>query len=120
MFTATIIQCGLGIVFVVLKAPLYELVFHHYIVPHGKAEQHVFHDCWISWHVPYAFSALVSYLEGGQVTNDMHIWSSKKFARKAFLMEGRESDQHIKGWKNWASQHYQGCDYQVKNNDYTW
>jgi cholesterol 7-dehydrogenase len=86
MFSATIIQCGLGIVFVILKGPLFELVFHHYVQPHGKAYQHVFHDCFISWHVPYILSSLVSQLEGGQVTNDMYIWSAKKFARKAFLM----------------------------------
>ena len=36
MFTATIIQVGLGIVFIILKAPLYELVFHHYIRPVGR------------------------------------------------------------------------------------
>jgi hypothetical protein len=39
----------------------------------------------------------------------MHIWSAKKFARKAYLVEERESDQYIKGWRQWASQHYQGC-----------
>jgi hypothetical protein len=62
MFSATIIQCGLGVVFVVLKSPLYELVFHHYIQPHGPADQDVFHDCYISSWVPYFFSSLASYL----------------------------------------------------------
>jgi hypothetical protein len=86
MFSAIIIQCGLGIVFVILKSPIYELVFHHYVQPHGKAFQKVYHDCYISPWVPYAFSSLASYMEGGQVTNDMNIWSTKKFARKAYLM----------------------------------
>jgi len=74
MFSATIIQVGLGVVFIVLKSPLYELVFHHYIQPQGKANQTVFHDCYISSWVPYCLSSLVSKLEGGQVTNDMYIW----------------------------------------------
>lgn len=62
MFSATIIQCGLGIVFVVLKSPIYELVFHHYVQPHGKAFQQVYHDCYISSWVPYFFSSLATQL----------------------------------------------------------
>lgn len=120
MFSATIIQCGLGIVFVILKSPLYELVFHHYVQPHGKAYQQVYHDCYISSWIPYFVSTLATQLEGGQVTNDMHIWSAKRFARKAFLMEERESDQFIKNWRVWASQHYQGCEYQAKNEAFSW
>ena len=86
MFSATIIQCGLGIVFIILKGPLFELIFHHYLRPQGKAYQQVYHDCYISPHIPYFISYLASQMEGGQVTNDMYVWSSKKFARKSFLV----------------------------------
>ena len=86
MFSATIIQCGLGVVFVILKGPLFELIFHHYIQPRGRTYQQVYHDCYISPHVPYFISSLASQMEGEQVTNDMQVWSAKKFARKAFLV----------------------------------
>ena len=33
ILSATIVQIGLPIVFVIIKSPLYELVFHHYIRP---------------------------------------------------------------------------------------
>jgi hypothetical protein len=74
MFSATIIQVGLPIVYVILKSPLYELVFAHYIRPDGPTSQHVFHDLYISNWVPYFVSSKVSLLEGGQVTNDMYVW----------------------------------------------
>ena len=109
ILSATIIQIGLPIVFVIIKSPLYELVFHHYIRPMGPAMQQVFHDCHISPWLPYFVTSFISEGEGMQVTNDMWIWESKRFARKAHLVEGRESDEWIKGWREWASQHYQGC-----------
>jgi cholesterol 7-dehydrogenase len=59
MFSATIIQVGLGIVFIILKSPLYELVFHHYIRPQGINKQAVFHDCYISPIVPLFASSKV-------------------------------------------------------------
>jgi hypothetical protein len=62
MFSATIIQVGLPIVFIVLKSPLYKLVFQHYIRPEGRASQIVFHDCYISSWIPYFMSSIVSQL----------------------------------------------------------
>jgi hypothetical protein len=59
MFSAIIIQVGLGIVFIILKSPLYELVFHHYIRPEGRNFQVVFHDLYISSYIPYFASSKV-------------------------------------------------------------
>jgi hypothetical protein len=78
-------QLGPSIVFIILKSPMYELVFHHYVRPQGPASQMVLHDCYISGITPYWLSALSIRLEGQQVTNDMYIWEAKRFARKAFL-----------------------------------
>jgi hypothetical protein len=89
MFSATIIQCGLGIVFVILKSPIYEIILHHYLQPNGRAYQKVYHDIFITPYIPYFISSIASQLEGGQVTNDMWIWQSKKFARKAYIYEDR-------------------------------
>ena len=114
MFTATIIQVGLGIVFVVLKSPFYEIVFVHYIRPMEANKQQVFHDCYISNYMPYFLTSKITELEGGQVTNDMYIWESKSFARKTFLHEDRDSDVVMKNWTKWASQFYQGCGYQQR------
>jgi hypothetical protein len=44
------------------EKPYVELVFHHYVQPHGKAFQKVYHDCYISSWVPYAVSSLAAYL----------------------------------------------------------
>jgi cholesterol 7-desaturase len=120
MFSATIIQVGLGIVFVILKAPLYELVFHHYIRPIGRNEQQVFHDCFISPWVPRAISSKIVELEGGQVTNDMYIWEAKSFARKTFLNEERDSDRIMKDWLKWSGQFYQGCGSQQEKDKFSW
>ena len=116
MFSATIIQIGLPIVFVVLKSPLYELVFHHFIRPAGPNAQDVFHDLYISNWVPYFASAKIAELEGGQVTNDMHVWEAKTFASKRYLDPSRDTDTNIKDWLGWASQHYEGCSKQTKRN----
>jgi hypothetical protein len=88
---------------------MYEIVLHHYIRPQDKSMQNVFHDCFISPYIPYFISSFASQSEGMQVTSDMFVWEGKQFARKAHLMDGRESDSWIKGWREWASQHYQGC-----------
>lgn len=74
MLSATIIQCGLAVVYIIVKSPFYELVFHHYVRPNGKAFQKVYHDVFISSYVPYWMSSIIGQLEGGQVTNDMHVW----------------------------------------------
>ena len=92
VLSGTIIQIGLPVVFIVIKTPFYELVFHHYVRPLEPALQQVFHDCYISPWLPYFFTSFISQGEGVQVTNDMWIWESKKFARKVHLVEGRESD----------------------------
>ena len=119
MFSATIIQVGLGIVFIILKAPLYELVFHHYIRPVGRNEQKVYHDCFISPHMPYFISSKMLQGEGQQVTNDMYIWESKSFASKTHLKE-TESDNFMRDWIKWSGQFYEGCSYQQEKEKYTW
>ena len=60
MFTSTIIQVGLAIVFVILKSPFYELAFHLYIRPEAVDEQIVFHDLYMSSHMPYFVSSMYS------------------------------------------------------------
>lgn len=119
MFSATIIQVGLGVVFIVLKSPLYELVFHHYIRPEGRNFQAVFHDLFISSYIPYYMSSKICELEGGQVTNDMYIWEAKSFARKTNLKDN-SNDEILGGWLKWSGQFYQGCKYQEEKGKYTW
>ena len=109
MFTSTIIQVGLAIVFVILKSPFYELVFHLYIRPDAVNEQIVFHDLYMSSHMPYFVSSMYSLIEGGQVCNDMQLWESKSFPRKMFMKVEQESDQIMIDWLNWSTQFYQGC-----------
>ena len=120
MFTATIIQVGLGIVFIILKAPLYELVFHHYIRPVGRNQLEVFHDAFTSGYLPYFITSKIIEAEGGQVTNDMYIWEAKSFAKKSFLNESRESDQIMRDWMKWSGQFYQGCSHQDDKSKYSW
>lgn len=120
MFSATIIQVGLGIVFIILKSPLYELVFHHYIRPEGRNQQAVFHDCYISSYIPYFASSKICELEGGQVTNDMYIWEAKSFAKKTFLNDKADSDKIMRDWLKWSGKFYQGCSYQQEKEKHSW
>lgn len=119
MFSATIIQVGMSIVFIILKSPLYQLVFHHYIRPQGINKQAVFHDCYISSIVPLFASSKIVELEGGQVTNDMYIWESKSFARKTCLNEKNDSDHIMRDWLKWSGQFYHGCSRQQEDK-YQW
>lgn len=48
------------------------------------------------------------YAEGMQVYYDMLVWDAKKFGHKIFLKDN-EADRFIKTWREWFSQHYDGC-----------
>lgn len=120
MFSATIIQVGLGVVFILMKGPLYELVFQHYIRPVGRNKLEVFHECFISNHVPYFSSYKIVQMEGEQVTNDMYIWEGKTFARKLFLNQTKDTDKVMLDWYHWASQFYDGCGYQHQRDKFSW
>ena len=72
-------------------------------------------------YIPYWLSALAIKLEGDQVTNDMWLWESKRFASKLYYRKGMEFDHYLQHWREWYSAHFQGCDVQLKKDkDYTW
>lgn len=84
MFNVTILQLGAGIVYIFLCFPTHVIVFFHYIQPKERYKQIVYHDLWTNNYVPYWISAISAKFEGDQVTNDMFVWDSKKFARKMY------------------------------------
>ena len=108
-FNVTIIQLGCSTVFIFLKSPIFTIVLCHYVVPKEKQRQVVYHDGYTSPWIPYWASALAVKMEGSQVTNDMYIWESKKFARSINFKKGEPADEFLKSWREWYSQHYQGC-----------
>lgn len=72
-------------------------------------------------YIPYWLSALALKLEGDQVTNDMCLWESKKFASKLYYRKGMEFDNYLQNWREWYSTHFEGCNVQLKKDkDYTW
>ena len=54
-----------------------------------------------------------------QVYYDMLIWDSKKFGHKIHLKDN-EGDRFIKNWREWFSQHYDGCQSQLDPNSMDW
>ena len=121
MFNATVVQFGPATVFIFLRSPLYQLVFQQYLQPEGKAKQVVIHEIFTNSYIPYWLSALALKLEGDQVTNDMRLWESKKFAHKLYYRKGMEYDNFLQNWRDWYSIFYQGCEVQLKpKEDYTW
>lgn len=65
-----------------------------------------------SW-LPYWLSAIMLYAEGLQVYYDMLVWDAKRVSYKLYYKDN-EADQFIRSWREWFSQHYQGCDVQLK------
>ena len=39
----------------------------------------------------------------------MYIWDAKKFARNINFKKGEKADEFLKSWREWYSQHYEGC-----------
>ena len=108
-FNVTILQVGCSTVFILLKSPLFTIVLFHYLQPKEKYYNVVYHEGYTSKWLPYWASALGVRMEGSQVTSDMYIWDSKKFGRKIYYKEGDVADEFIRGWREWYSQHYEGC-----------
>lgn len=121
MFNATVVQYGPATVFIFLRSPLYKVAFQQFLQPQGPSHQLVYHEMYTNSYIPYWLSALAIKLEGDQVTNDMHIWESKKFASKLYYRKGVEYDDFLQHWREWYSRNYEGCSGQLKKEeDYTW
>lgn len=45
----------------------------------------------------------------------MFIWDAKKFGRSVCFKKGEEADVYLKSWREWYSQHYEGCKDKEKN-----
>jgi hypothetical protein len=71
-----------------------------------------------SW-LPYWLSSIFLYAEGMQVYYDMIVWDAKRVSYKLFYKEN-EADRFIKGWREWFSQHYQGCHSQLEKSIHDW
>ena len=71
-----------------------------------------------SW-LPYWLSAIMLYGEGLQVYYDMLVWDAKRISYKLYYKDN-EADDFIRKWREWFSQHYQGCDVQLDKNSNDW
>jgi hypothetical protein len=71
-----------------------------------------------SW-LPYWLSSVALYAEGMQVYNDMLVWDAKRVSYKLYFKDN-EADRFIKSWREWFSQHYQGCAVQLEKNINDW
>ena len=56
------------------------------------------------------------YAEGMQVYYDMLVWDAKKFGHKIYVKDN-EADRFIRSWREWFSQHYKGCDKQLREEE---
>ena len=113
VFNLTIIQMGPGIVNIYLKSKFFEILFLQYLHTQGKYDQRLYHEMFSSSWLPYWLSAIMLYAEGLQVYYDMLVWDAKRVSYKLFYKDN-EADQFIRNWREWFSQHYQGCDVQLK------
>ncbi len=59
------------------------------------------------------------YAEGLQVYYDMLVWDAKKVSYKLHYKDN-EADRFIVRWREWFSQHYQGCDVQLEKGINDW
>ena len=114
MFNVTIVQVGPAVVYIFLRSPLYKIAFQQFLQPQDKAYQVVYHEMYTNRYIPYWISALALKLEGDQVTNDMRLWESKRFASKLYYRKGMEYDDYLQHWREWYSIHYEGCSAQLK------
>ena len=104
----TVMQVGSSTVFIFLKSPLFTLVLLHYLQPQEKFSHLVYQDAYTSQWMPYFLSALIMKVDARQVNSDMAVWESKTFARKIHYKDD-EGDEYIRKWREWYSQHYEGC-----------
>jgi hypothetical protein len=58
--------------------------------------------------LPHWICYIMLYAEGMQVYYDLLVWDAKRFGHKIFLKDN-EADRFIKSWREWFSQHYDGC-----------
>ena len=107
-FNITIVQMGPALVNIFLKTPFFEIVFFQYIQPQGKYKQKIYHEMFCSPWIPHWLCWILLFAEGMQVYYDMLIWDSKRFGHKIYLKDN-EGDRFIKNWREWFSQHYDGC-----------
>lgn len=115
-FNVTIIQLGCSTVFIFLKSPIFTIVLVHYLQPYENNRLIVYHEGYTSKWLPYWASALAVKSEGAQVTSDMYLWEAKRFGRKVHFRQGDQADSFLKEWREWYSQHYEGCANKSKNN----
>ena len=49
----------------------------------------------------------------------MKMWDLKTFKKKMTVRKGEQADDLIVKWREWFSQHYEGC-YEKEKNRLTW
>ncbi len=114
MFNLTVVQMGPGLVYVFLKNRFFSVAFVQYIQTVGRYDQILYHKMFCSKWIPYWLSSAMLYGEAIQVYNDMIVWDSKKFQRKAYLKDN-EADTFIEKWRTWFSRNYKGCHVQLRD-----
>lgn len=119
LLSGTIVQVGMGTVFIFLKHKYFEYVVHHYVRPEGVNYQIVLHDGYISPWMPYFISSKILEGEGWQVLADQFIWDAKAFTKRTYLND-QKGDAVMEGWMRWASQFYDGCGYQTSKDPTSW
>ena len=73
----------------------------------------------ISKATPYWFSSVLLYAEALQVYYDMLVWDAKRVSYKLHYKDN-DADRFIRSWREWFSQHYQGCAVQLEKNINDW
>ena len=120
-FNATIFQVGPGLVYLFLTSPYYRALYFQHSTSIGKFEHNVYHELYISWHLPYWVTASMLRLEAEQVTNDTYVWNQKKFASQPRYNIAAEADATLLVWRRWFSQFYLGCEEKdVEREKYVW
>lgn len=120
-FNGTILQVGPGLVYLFLMSPFYEALFFQHITSDDVFDHKVYHELFISNHLPYWVTAIMIRLEAQQVTNDTFVWSNKTFASEPKYNLASEADATILDWRKWFAQFYEGCaEKQAEMEKYTW
>lgn len=91
----TIMQLGPSFVYIFVRLRTHEMLFVQYHQPKGIYETNLTHELYCASWIPYWLSSLFLFIEGHQVSSDMKVWNSKKFARKLYYREGLKSDAYI-------------------------
>ena len=80
----TVIQVGSSTVFIFLKNPIFTTVLLHFLHPKEKYYHTIYQEAHTSKWMPYWLSGLIMKIDSYQVSHDMYLWESKKFARKLY------------------------------------